>query len=93
MTLQQLEYIVAVDKYRHFVKAAESCDITQSTLSSLIQKLESELDVIIFDRTSHPIKPTSIGELIIGFALFVITMVLLISNHISKKNEVDYEES
>ena len=50
MTLQQLEYIVAVDKYRHFVKAAESCEITQSTLSSLIQKLENELDIIIFDR-------------------------------------------
>ena len=47
MTLQQLEYIVAVDKYRHFVKAAESCEITQSTLSSLIQKLENELDAII----------------------------------------------
>ena len=40
MTLQQMEYIVAVDKYRHFAKAAESCGISQSTLSSLVQKLE-----------------------------------------------------
>ena len=72
MTLQQLEYIVAVDKYRHFVKAAESCEITQSTLSSLIQKLENELDVIIFDRTSHPIKPTAIGESIIAQAKVIL---------------------
>ncbi len=68
MTLQQMEYIVAVDKYRHFVKAAEACNVTQSTLSSLIQKLEYELDVTIFDRSSHPVKPTAIGEEIINQA-------------------------
>lgn len=65
MTLQQMEYIVAVDKYRHFAKAAESCGVSQSTLSSLVQKLEAELDVTIFDRNSHPVKPTSMGEEII----------------------------
>ncbi len=42
MTLQQMEYIVAVDRYRHFNKAAEACGVTQSTLSTLIQKLEQE---------------------------------------------------
>lgn len=68
MTLQQMEYIVAVDKYRHFAKAAESCGISQSTLSSLVQKLEFELDVTIFDRKSHPIKPTAVGEEIISRA-------------------------
>lgn len=68
MTLQQMEYIVAVDKYRHFAKAAESCGISQSTLSSLVQKLEIELDVIIFDRNSHPVKPTAVGEEIISRA-------------------------
>ncbi|MBQ4163393.1 MAG: hydrogen peroxide-inducible genes activator [Parabacteroides sp.] len=65
MTLQQMEYIVAVDKYRHFANAAESCGITQSTLSSLVQKLEAELNVTIFDRNCHPVKPTSLGEEII----------------------------
>lgn len=65
MTLQQMEYIVALDKHRHFARAAESCGITQSTLSSLIQKLEAELDVTIFDRNTHPIKPTQLGEEII----------------------------
>lgn len=62
MTLQQMEYIVAVDKYRHFAKAAESCGIAQSTLSSMIQKFELELDVTIFDRNSHPVKPTAVGR-------------------------------
>lgn len=68
MTLQQMEYIVAVDKYRHFARAAESCGVTQSTLSSLIQKLEKELDITIFDRSSHPIKPTTLGVEVINRA-------------------------
>lgn len=63
-----MEYIVAVDKYRHFAKAAESCGVSQSTLSSLVQKLETELDVTIFDRKSHPVKPTEVGEEIISRA-------------------------
>lgn len=49
MTLQQMEYIVALDKYRHFVLAAEACGVTQPTLSAMIQKLEEELDVKIFN--------------------------------------------
>ncbi len=51
MTLQQLRYIVSIDRYRNFAKAAEALDITQPTLSSLLQKLEQELDVRIFERT------------------------------------------
>ena len=72
MTIQQLEYIVAVDKYRHFVKASEACGVTQPTLSSMIQKLEAELDTVIFDRNSHPICPTLQGERIIDQAKVVL---------------------
>ena len=68
MTLQQMEYIVAVDRYRHFIKAAEACGVTQSTLSTLIQKLEQELDIQIFDRKAHPIAPTPMGEKVIAQA-------------------------
>ena len=50
MTLQQLEYVVAVAEHRHFLKAAEACDVTQPTLSSMVQKLEEELGVKIFNR-------------------------------------------
>lgn len=72
MTLQQLEYIVALDKTRHFVRAAEMCGVTQPTLSAMIQKLEDELDCRIFDRSSHPIVPTEIGVAIIQQAQVVL---------------------
>ena len=65
MTIQQLEYIIAVDNYRHFAKAAEACFVTQPTLSMMIQKLEDELGVKIFDRRANPVEPTSIGKLIL----------------------------
>lgn len=72
MTIQQLEYILAVDKYRHFGHAAESCFVTQPTLSAQIQKLESELDVILFDRSKMPVIPTEIGTQIIEQAKKVV---------------------
>jgi hypothetical protein len=65
MTLIQLKYVLAVDTYRHFAKAAESCFVTQPTLSMQINKLEKELDVLIFDRSKHPVEPTEIGKQII----------------------------
>ena len=49
MTITQIEYILAVDKFRHFRKAAEACHVSQPTLSMQIQKLEETLGVIIFD--------------------------------------------
>lgn len=65
MNLQQLEYIIAVDKHRHFVTAAKNCFVTQATLSMMIKKLEEELQIKIFDRTKQPVKPTKEGEQII----------------------------
>lgn len=65
MTLQQLEYIVAVFRYRHFAKAADYCNVTQPTLSSMVQKLEDELGVKIFDRKTNPITVTPAGKLVI----------------------------
>lgn len=75
MTLQQLEYIIALDQHRHFTKAAEQCFVTQPTLSAMIQKLEDELNVKIFDRTKQPICPTAIGEIIIQQAKEVLSQV------------------
>ena len=65
MTLQQLEYIVAVYRTRHFVKAAEACGVTQPTLSAMIQKLETELDVKLFERSSQQVMPTAIGKVVV----------------------------
>lgn len=61
MNFQQLEYIVAIDKHRHFVAASEHCNITQPTLSMMVQKLEDELGMRIFDRTKKPVEPTKVG--------------------------------
>lgn len=72
MTLQQLEYILAIDEHRHFVRAAESCGITQSTLSSMLKKLEEELDLVIFDRNSHPVCPTEAGQEVLRQARIVL---------------------
>lgn len=72
MTLQQLEYIVAVDEYNHFGKAADACGVTQPTLSLMIKKLEEELDVTIFDRDSHPVRPTQMGRRIIDKSKIVL---------------------
>lgn len=72
MTLQQLEYIVAVEKYRHFAKAAESCHVTQSTLSMMIQKLEQELEINIFDRKTQPVEPTPIGVILLAQAKVIL---------------------
>lgn len=72
MTLIQLEYMIALDTYRHFAMAAEKCFVTQPTLSMQIQKLEEELDVKVFDRTKQPVIPTEIGASIIAQARVVL---------------------
>ncbi|MEO5968625.1 MAG: LysR substrate-binding domain-containing protein [Bdellovibrionia bacterium] len=61
-TLTQIEYVLAVEKHRHFGKAAKACHISQPTLSQQIQKLEDELSIIIFDRIQKPILPTDRGR-------------------------------
>ncbi len=72
MTLTQLEYILAVAKYRHFGKAAKACFVTQPTLSMQVLKLEEELGITLFDRSRSPILITAEGELVIEQARSVI---------------------
>ena len=75
MNLQQLEYIVAVDRLRHFAKAAQCSFVTQPTLSMMVQKLEEELGVRIFERTQKPVVPTREGEEIIRRARQILAEV------------------
>lgn len=65
MTITQLQYVLALAEHRNFTLAAEKCFVTQPTLSMQIQKLEEELDVLIFDRSKKPIKLTLVGEKIV----------------------------
>jgi LysR family hydrogen peroxide-inducible transcriptional activator len=68
MTLTQYQYIVAVDIYKSFAKAANHCFVTQPTLSMQIQKLEEELGVTLFDRSKKPVATTDIGRQIVDQA-------------------------
>lgn len=61
-TITQLEYLKAVNSLGHFGRAAQECNVSQPTLSIQIQKLEEELDVIIFDRSKKPIIATEVGK-------------------------------
>lgn len=75
MTLVQLEYLLALDRHRHFRHAAESCHVTQPSLSMQIRKLEAELGVMLIDRTSRPITTTRIGSEVTAQARIIITEV------------------
>ncbi len=68
MTITQLKYVLAVAEYQNFTKAAENVFVTQPTLSMQIQKLEEELNILIFDRSKKPIKLTAIGQKIVNQA-------------------------
>lgn len=75
MTLVQLEYLVAIDTWRHFATAAAKCFVTQPTLSMQIQKLEAELGMQLFDRSKVPVIPTADGLEIIQQARVILKEV------------------
>ncbi len=65
ISLIQMQYLAAIDTYRHFATAAEKCFVTQPTLSMQVKKVEEELGIKIFDRTRQPVIPTQAGIAII----------------------------
>ena len=65
MTITQLHYVLAVAEHKNFTRAAQKVFVTQPTLSMQIQKLEEELDVLIFDRGKKPIELTETGKKIV----------------------------
>ena len=73
MTITQFKYVLALDKFKNFTKAAKACDIAQPTLSMQINKLEKELGVSIFNRDSKPLETTKIGKKLIDQIEIVIT--------------------
>ena len=87
ITLTQLEYIVAIDEYRHFATAAEKCFVTQPTLSMQIKKLEDELGVIIFDRSRQPVVPTDLGAKLIEQARMTLSATERIKEIIQEEQQ------
>lgn len=65
MTITQLQYVLAVAEHKNFTLAADKCFVTQPTLSMQIQKIEEELQILIFDRSKKPIQLTAIGQKIV----------------------------
>lgn len=89
ITLTQLSYISAVAQCRNFGKAAKSCFVSQPTLSMQIQKLEEELEVILFDRSKKPVEPTAMGQKIIEQTQVVLQEALRIEELIkAEKGEI-----
>jgi LysR family transcriptional regulator, hydrogen peroxide-inducible genes activator len=92
MNIQQFEYILALDEHRNHVKAAQHCHVTQPTLSMMVKKLEQELNVEIFDRSSLPLKPTPTGALILEKARTIIREIRSIREDIRiEKDTLDGE--
>ena len=71
-TLTQLEYIVTVERLRHFGRAAEACHVSQPSLSMQIQKVEDEMGITIFDRIKKPVLPTENGKKFIEQAKIIL---------------------
>lgn len=88
MNIQQLEYIVAVDQFKNFSKAADHCYITQATLSTMIKKLEEELNVVIFDRKNNPVLTTDEGKVIVAQAVKILQETYYLKE-IAKNNSND----
>jgi len=89
MTLNELKYIVAVAKEKHFRKASETCFVSQPTLSVAIKKLEDELDVTIFERRKQDILITPIGKRIVAIAEEILEKSQDIKQ-ISKESQGDF---
>jgi len=80
MTLTELRYIVAVSQKNHFGKAAQACFVSQPTLSIAIKKLEEELGVRLFERSSkNEIRITEIGQRVVDQAYIVLQQAQMLS--------------
>lgn len=87
MTIQQLKYIIALDRCRHFAQAAEECNISQPTLSTMIQKLEEEIGVPLFDRSKQPVEPTMVGKQVIRQAIKALKEIEVIGEIVKSESE------
>ena len=87
MTIQQLKYIVALNEYRHFARAAEECSVTQPGLTIQLKNLEEEIGIKIFDRTKVPLKPTPAGADIIERAKKLLREADAIRDYVINKKD------
>jgi LysR family hydrogen peroxide-inducible transcriptional activator len=74
MNFNQLQYILAVDQWKSFARAADACHVTQATLSGMIKKLEEELNMVLFDRSRHPVQTTEMGIKVLEYARNILSL-------------------
>ena len=87
MTLNELRYIVAVARERHFGRAADTCYVSQPTLSVAVKKLERELGVGLFERGQGEVSVTPAGEPIISQAQRIIEEAALLRQLASESKD------
>ncbi len=87
MTLIQLEYITALDAFRHFAKAAAHCHITQPSLSMQVQKLEEELGIQIFIRT-NPVTTTETGQIVVDQAKKILAEARVMQDLVQQEKNI-----
>lgn len=87
MNLQQLEYIIALNEHRHFGRAAEHCNVSQPTLSTMIQRLEEELGVKIFERTRTSVAPTPVGVRLVAQAGVILRQTAILHEIVSDESD------
>ncbi|MGJ0637145.1 DNA-binding transcriptional regulator OxyR [Xenorhabdus bovienii] len=87
MNIRDLEYLVALAEYRHFRRAADSCHVSQPTLSGQIRKLEDELGVMLLERTSRKVLFTQQGMLLVEQAKTVLREVKVLQEMASLQGE------
>ncbi len=68
MTLTEMRYVVALARERHFGRAAETCHVSQPTLSVALKKVEGQLGAALFERTASDVRITGLGERIVAQA-------------------------
>lgn len=75
LTIQQLRYVVAVDRHRSFREAARACHVSQPALSTQIKKVEEMLSFTIFDRSRQPVSTTELGSAVVAHARLVLDQI------------------
>jgi DNA-binding transcriptional LysR family regulator len=89
MTTQQIEYILALSDEKSFSKAAQKLYVSQPALSQFVKNLESELNVLLFDRSTCPIKLTYAGELYVYAARKIQAILTELNNQFTDLSNVD----
>ena len=86
MTLEQLTYLVEIAKYHSMSTAAKELHMTQQNISHAVKKLETELDLMLFERTSHGVRPTQNGRMIIDSAQRILNEISGIKEYASRSS-------